>query len=398
MLHRIDLAREPLQRRSELLRLGQRDRGLLDRAIAQALARIRRNQSYFADRYPAPASEKGVYPILDNIEWTSGFWSGINWLAYQFSGDQDFRDPALRHVASFTRRIDQRIATDTHDLGFLYSPSCVAAVKATGDKTAQTTALKAAELLLQRYLPVAGIIQAWGDLNDPAQAGRMIIDCNLNLPLLYWASQVSGKARFANAADSHLAQAMKYLVRPDASTFHTFFMDPVSGAPRYGKTHQGYSDTSCWSRGQAWGILGFALNFRYHPDERMIATAARLANYFLNRLPDDLICAWDLVFADANTQRDSSAAATAACGLIELAGHLPETDPDRPVYAAAAIAIVQSLASRYTDTINVPGGGLIAHGVYHMPNKIGIDECCIWGDYFYLEALMRLAKIGELFW
>jgi unsaturated chondroitin disaccharide hydrolase len=226
----------------------------------------------------------------------------------------------------------------------------------------------------------------------------MIIDCNLNLPLLYWASEVTGDLSFTRAADSHIAQAARHIVRPDSSTFHTFFMDPVSGAPLGGKTHQGFSDNSCWARGQAWGISGFPLVHRYKADPDLIALSARLANYYLNRLPGDLVCCWDLVFTGPPHERDSSAAAIAACGLLELARALPLLDPDRAAYEAAALATVETLGTHYLLPLGEPGTGILAHGVYHMPNKVGVDEACLWGDYFFLEALVRLTRAWEPYW
>ena len=390
--------REPLRLAPALRERTPAGREPLDAILAAVLERIDRNLEVFTDAFPAPSSIDGVYPAIDNVEWTNGFWTGMLWLAYEASGEARYRQAAEAQVKTFKRRIDDGINVDHHDLGFLYSLSCVAAWKLTGDACARDTALQAADLLLERYLPAAGIIQAWGDLSDPAQAGRMIIDCNLNLPLLYWATEVTGDLDYARAADNHIAQAARYIVRPDSSTFHTFFMDPATGAPREGKTHQGFSDDSCWARGQAWGISGFPLVHRYKADPELIALSARLANYYLNRLPEDLICCWDLVFTGPPHERDSSAAAIAACGLLELARALPLLDPDRAAYEAAALATVETLGTRYLLPLGAPGSGVLAHGVYHMPNKVGVDEACLWGDYFFLEALVRLTRAWEPYW
>jgi len=390
--------RETLRRRSEFLAGGELPVWRIDEAIKTALHRIDRNIAACGARFPAPSSVNGVYPKIANVEWTSGFWTGMLWLAYELSGAERYRAAAASHTANYAERIDRHIATDTHDLGFLYSLSCVAAFKLTGDGVAHSAALGAANLLLARFLPVAGIIQAWGDLNDPAQTGRMIIDCNLNLPLLYWASDTTGDAKYRRAADCHIVQAARHLVRADASTFHTFFMDAKTGAPRYGRTHQGFSDESCWSRGQAWGIYGFPLVYRHNGNAALLSLAECLAGYFLNRLPEDLVCCWDLIFLGPPEPRDSSAAAIATCGLIELARQLPADHPDRAVYGRAARAIADSLITSYAASADDPGEGLIRHGVYHMPNKIGVDECCLWGDYFYLEALTRLRRDWELYW
>ncbi|RZT06210.1 unsaturated chondroitin disaccharide hydrolase [Duganella sp. CF402] len=373
-------------------------RARLDRAITNALAAVERNARHFGDQFPKPSSTGGIYPAMDNTEWTNGFWTGMLWLAYELSGKQEFRSVAETHVASFDLRQRERIATNHHDLGFLYSLSCVAGYQLTGSEQARNAALGAAELLLERYYPGAGIIQAWGDLNDPAQRGRMIIDCNLNLPLLYWASATSGDLRFRDAANRHIEQAARHIVRADGSTYHTFFFDADNGQPREGKTHQGYSDDSCWARGQAWGIAGFPLVARHNGDTRLLELGKVVANYYLNRLPPDGICYWDLIFTDGPEERDSSAAAVAACGLLELASRLPLLDPLRAEYEYAAAGMVITLSENYFNHDGVPGSGLLRHAVYHKPNRIGIDESCLWGDYFYLEALTRLSRIWEPYW
>ncbi|WKZ93673.1 glycoside hydrolase family 88 protein [Chimaeribacter arupi] len=370
----------------------------LEQAWATMLTRIDAGMAAFGDRFPSETCLHGHYQARDNVEWTPAFWSGQLWLAWEHSGNPAYRALAERHVVSFGRRIVQRIDTATHDLGFLYSLSCVCAWQLTGDRAARGIALLAAEALLERFNPQAGIIQAWGDLNDPAQRGRMIIDCNLNLPLLYWASAQSGDPRFADAARTHAGQAARYLVRPDSSTYHTFYMDTVTGEPRFGNTHQGYADDSCWARGQAWGILGFMLSWRYTGDAEMVRLAQRLADYFLQRLPEDGVCHWDLALLGTDALRDSSAAAIAVCGLLELSAALPAAGADRGRYEAAALHIMDSLTQTYLAAPQEPGTGLLKHSVYHLADNKGVDECCSWGDYFYMEALTRLTQVWQPYW
>lgn len=370
----------------------------LNGLIAAVLARIDRTLPQFTDHFPSPASESNFYAPIDNIEWTNGFWTGMLWLAWELSGKARYRETAEKHVLSFADRIDRRINVDHHDLGFLYTLSACAARQLTGSETGLKAGLEAARLLLDRFDPIADVIQAWGDMRDPNQRGRMIIDCNLNLPLLYWASAQTGEPHFADAANRHLAQARKLLVRPDGSTFHTFYIDTQTGAPRFGSTHQGYSDDSCWARGQAWGIYGFALGWRLTGDASLAELSAKLANYFLNRLPGDGICCWDLIFTDDNrTPRDSSAAAIAACGLLELANAMPLSHEAREGYASWAWHIVRTLGEHYLAPLD-GSNAVLLHAVYHMPNKAGVDEACIWGDYFFLEALMRLRHIWTPYW
>ncbi|HKS32635.1 MAG TPA: glycoside hydrolase family 88 protein [Enterobacteriaceae bacterium] len=370
----------------------------LGAARSHVLALIGRHLTEFGERFPAETCVKGYYPLTDNVEWTTSFWTGQLWLAWEMSGDATFREMAEKHVRSFGLRIAGRQDTNTHDLGFLYTLSCVAGWRLTGNRDARGFALQAAEALLERFHPKAQIIQAWGDLQDPEQAGRMIIDCNMNLPLLYWASEQTGDPRFASAAQAHVMQAAKYLIREDASTFHTYYMDVKTGEPRYGNTQQGYADDSCWSRGQAWGIYGFLLSYIYTGDASMITLSKRLANYFLNRLPEDHVCHWDLALVGTDALRDSSSAAIAACGLLELVKHLPVTDPDRERYQLWATEIVLSLSRHYVSGLDEPGNGVLKHSVYHLSSNKGVDECSSWGDYFYVEALARVTQSWKLYW
>lgn len=370
-----------------------------ERSIGFVLKQIDRNLTSFTEQFPDAASVGNMYPAIGNIEWTSGFWTGMLWLAYEVTGDDKYRRTAEIQLESYRERAEKRLYTDTHDLGFLYSLSCIAAYKLTGSGEAKRIALFAADLLMERYFGKAGIVQAWGALDDPEQQGRMIIDCNLNLPLLYWASEVTGDLKYYDAAASHIKQAAKYIVRSDASTFHTYYMDVQTGQPKRGSTHQGYADDSCWARGQAWGIYGFPLSYIYTGDAELLDLTKKLANYYLNRLPDDLIAYWDLIFVSGTEQeRDTSTGAIAACGMLELAKHLPVLDPERKLYENAALHTLKSLSDRYTAASQPESNGVLLHGVYNKPRGMGIGECNIWGDYYYFEALVRITRDWKLYW
>lgn len=345
----------------------------------------------------ASAEKAKIYPPVEKVDWTEGFWLGMLWLAYEATGDTEYRKAAEGLLPKFRTRLEQKVKTNTHDLGFLYSLSCVAAWKLTGNAEARSSALWAADLLYERYNRTAGIVQAWGALDDPAKQGRMIIDCNLNLPLLFWAAEETGVQWYADAAKDHLHHAMQYLVRPDASTFHTYFMDVHTGKPLRGTTHQGYSDTSCWARGQAWAMDGFALNARHMDDPDLLDIAQKTSIYFLNRLPEDYVCYWDLIFQPEDGQcRDTSAVSCAVCGLLEQLKYMPADDPLRKPWQNAVALMMRSLRENY---LTQPGqDGLLLHGVYNYPRGMGIDTQNLWGDYFYLEALVRLKKQWNPYW
>ena len=350
-------------------------------AVTAALSTIDANLAEFGDRYPGDTTVHDRYRLRPaNEGWTTSFWPGMLWLAHDLTGDESYLKAASGHVGSFAARIANLVDADTHDLGFLYTLSCVTAHRRTGNPQAHRAALAAADHLMTRVLEPAGIIQAWGDLRDPAQRGRTIIDSLMNTPLLFWAGQETGEARYAEAARRHTAQLRDHILRPDGSTYHTFYWDPVTGEPLRGETEQGHADDSCWARGQAWGIYGFALNHQHTGDPTLLDAARRCADRFLELLPPDGVPYWDLSLVDV--ERDSSAAAIAVCGLLSL--------PDEH-YQRAATRILGSLISSYTG-----GGGnaLLRHGVYDKPKGIGVDEGTLWGDYFYLEALTRVTRPG----
>ena len=374
----------------------QIDKAKLEEALREALKKISGNLPEFETSFPSHASVNNVYGKDDNtLGWNQGFWTGILWIAYELTGEEKYRNAAEAQIESYVNRIENRIDVNHHDMGFLYTPSCVAAYKLTGNKKAKKAAIMAADVLMERYHKKGGFIQAWGEIGSPEHY-RFIIDCLLNIPLLYWASEVTGDDKYEKAAYDHFNATANNIVRPDGSTYHTFYFDIETGLPKKGVTHQGDADDSCWARGQAWGIYGFMLTHIYKQDKRCVELFKRVSNYFLAKLPEDYVPFWDLIFTEADKQeRDSSAAAIAACGLIEGA-YTIEDKKEKELYMSAACRIINSLIDEYTTKNDEKSNGLLLHAVYGKPQGIGVDECNIWGDYFYMEALARLIK-GESF-
>ncbi|MEK5061424.1 glycoside hydrolase family 88 protein [Paenibacillus sp. FSL H7-0326] len=382
-------------------------------AFAAAISKVEGNLNGFKGGFPTSSTIGNVYALNvhgdtrdanpqkiqgANVGWTTGFWTGILCLTYEQTRDEQYLKTIEAHIDSFIDRIERKIDCNTHDIGFLYSLSCIAAYKLTGNEAAKSAALSAANHLMSRYVEAAGIIQAWGDMNDPNQRGRMIIDCLMNLPLLYWASEVTGESSFKDAAYAHAQNALKHIVRPDGTTYHTFFFDIDTGEALRGNTLQGHSDESCWARGQAWGIYGFVLTYLYTQDARFLEMGKLLANYFLNRCPDDLVAYWDLDFTDGSGEpRDSSSSSIAVCGLLELVKHLSDEEEQR-YYTNAAKKITKSMYDHYSSKKDAASNALLLHGVYFKKYNHGVDEANLWGDYFYLEALTRLTKDWQLYW
>lgn len=389
---------EPINRKAEYEAAGFLTREEVTAAMDRVADQVRCNMEYFGTRFPSSATRNQTYGVIDNIEWTDGFWTGLLWLCYEYTGDDAFKNLALKNVDSFLNRVEMRIELDHHDLGFLYSLSCVAGYKLTGSAEGRKAGLLAADKLMERFQEKGGFIQAWGELGARDNY-RLIIDCLLNIPLLHWAFLETGNPVYRNAAVRHYEAACNNVIRDDASAYHTFYFDPGTGEPLKGVTRQGYSDDSAWARGQAWGIYGIPLNYRYVKDDSAFNLFKGMTNYFLNRLPEDEVCYWDLIFTDGSNQsRDSSAAAIGVCGIHEMLKYLPEVESDKNTYRHAMHCILRSLMERYTAPEIKPGNPVLLHGVYSWHSGKGVDEGNIWGDYYYMEALMRFYKDWNLYW
>lgn len=375
----------------------------LEQALSDALDKIDYALPTFTDKFPNECSKNNVYAAIDNNDgrstWTTGFWTGILWHAYELTGDSKYKLVANGHVPTFYDRIYYKRGVNHHDMGFLFTPSCVAAYKLDGNVLGKEAALLAADHLISRYHESAGFIQAWGNVGADDNY-RLIVDCLLNIPLLYWASEVTGDSKYRDIAYQHFSTTVSVCYRPDGSTYHTYYFDKDTGIPLKGVTAQGASDDSTWSRGQAWGMYGPMLTYIYIKDQRALDTFISAANYYLAYLPADYVAYWDLSFSDgAYEPKDSSSASIAVCAMLEAIKHMDENDPQRRLYVNACHRIMNSLIDHYTTKDNPNANGLLLHGTYSKPGNSGIDEMTTWGDYFYMEALHRMLDPSwSLYW
>jgi unsaturated chondroitin disaccharide hydrolase len=375
----------------------------LDRAIADALKKIDYMIETMDGKYPSHASVNNVYKQNENKGggWNQGFYSGILWIAYDLTGDEKYKKLALSQIDEYHARIVDVFGQGNkmgHDVGFLFSLSCVAAYKHTGDEKARDVAIMAADHLRLRFCENGQFIKAWGDVKNPANH-RLIVDCLMNIPLLYWASDVTGDESYRDAAYRHFRTTVEYAIRENGSSFHTFYFDFDTGAPLRGVTKQGKSDDSCWSRGHAWVIYGMMLTHKYIDDPDAVEICRAAVKYYLNRLPADFVPYWDLEFTDDDgEEKDSSAASIALCGMLELLKKLPAGE-EHDIIENVICNSMNSLYENYSTKDNDESNGILLHAVYSKPDKVGIDECNIWGCYFYMECLARMKKKDwQLYW
>ncbi|WOO87043.1 glycoside hydrolase family 88 protein [Mollicutes bacterium LVI A0039] len=337
---------------------------------------------------PSESSVNQSYVKGNTHEWTCGFWVGISWLIYENTNDQFFYEKALALTDVLIDRLDRDINLDHHDIGFLYSLSIVPAYYHTNDSKYLKSIQKAADKLISRFHNNGEFIQCWGTLGDPDEY-RLIIDSLLNMPFLFTSSKLLGDPKYANIATKHYNTVFKNIIRDDYTTYHTYYFDVVTGKPKFGKTAQGYSNDSCWSRGQAWAIAGICFNQEYL-NNNQDDDFNNLLNVFKNNIPDDGVVYWDFAFNDNNpSAKDTSANSIVACGLLERAKYVD--DVRKQEYINMASELVLSVMNNYSNR-NLDVDTIVSGCTYSFPQGIGVDEACLWGDYYYLEALTRLSN------
>jgi unsaturated chondroitin disaccharide hydrolase len=342
-----------------------------------------------ADGYP-DYTENGKWKFQGPDEWTAGYFPGMLWKIYE----QTHETAWLKRA----RRWTEPIAAFRHDerdlnFGLLFKPTFTEGYRLTGDENYRQMALEAAANQAKRYIPEGKYLPSWGRLGDPKEQGFIIIDSLIDMSLLFWAAQEEHNPFLFDVAHNNSLVILQATVRKDGSSIQVVELDPQTGHKRRDLSKQAYSINSCWSRGQGWGIYAFAEIYQYTRDYRFLKAAQRMADYYLAHAPSDLIPYWDFLAPNIpNDVRDSSAAALVASGLLELARLV--TDPSRQEsYHEAALKIVDSLTRNYLASGEARNNGrILMHGTLHKPAGIGVDESLIFGDYYYLEALLKLLR------
>ena len=335
-------------------------------------------------------SKEGTYDDSNVIWWTNGFWPGILWLAYRADKDESFRKIAEECEERLDEVLNNYIHTD-HDAGFMWSLSAIADYKITGNERSRVRGLIAANFLAGRFNPQAKFIRAWNWQKDYA-----IIDCMMNLPLLYWASETLDDPRYKYVAMQHADTVLESFFRKDGSVNHIVEFDPHTGEVKSIPQGQGARPDSAWARGSAWAIYGMALSYKYTGEMRYLDAAKRIAHFFIANLPEDNVCYWDFrVDINEDTPRDTSAASCAVCGLLELSKHVEPCE--KALYYNNAIKIVKGLTDKYA-VLDASRQEMLLEGTGHFPENKNINVGLIYGDYFYMEAIERLCGRDKLFW
>jgi unsaturated chondroitin disaccharide hydrolase len=337
---------------------------------------------------PLPRTfEHGKLVTIPSRDWTSGFFPGSMWYLFEATGDAKWRASAEKFTALLA---PEQHNTKTHDVGFILYCSYGNGLRLTGNETYKSILLNGAKSLSTRFNPTVGCIKSWdhgvGNFTYP-----VIIDNMMNLELMFWAARNGPAERYRDIALRHADTTLAHHFRADNSSFHVVDYDPATGKVLKRVTHQGTADDSAWARGQAWGLYGYTVMYRETKDTRYLAQAQKIAAFVMNhpRLPADKVPYWD--FDDVkipNAPRDSSAAAIICSALLELRGYVDAATAAG--YTTFAEAQLRSLASpAYLAEPGTNGGFLLKHATGNHPKNSEIDTPLNYGDYYFLEALIR---------
>ena len=336
------------------------------------------------------STENGQWKPVHIHWWTNGFWPATMWQMYLATKDELYRDEAIRAEKMLdVNLLDFEVLS--HDVGFMWLIQSGVRYALEGNKDSYARTMKAAQHLACRYNP-NGFIRAW---NGEGRQGWAIVDCMMNLPLLYWASEVTGDPRFRLIAMKHADTAMQVFVRPDGSCNHIIIFDAETGEVLDNPAGQGYASGSSWSRGQAWALYGFTLSYLHTGKQEYLDTAKRVANYFISQITDDYIPRCDFRQPAEPVLKDDTAGTVAAAGLLVLAQQLPELEA--VTYYDVAVKMLRAMEKEDINwELNDPALLTRCTAAYHdIPGR---HMTMNYADYYFVEAINMLRGQKMLFW
>ena len=337
--------------------------------------------------YPRSINKEGALWTSNYKWWCSGFYPGSMWYVYEYTGDEKIKELALEYQAGLE---PLRFRKDDHDIGFQLMCSYGNCLRLTEDQTCVPVLIDGANSLASRFDPEVGCTRSWsfGKWSFP-----VIVDNMMNMELLLKAAELGGSDTLKNVALAHARTTMKNHFREDKSCFHLVDYNPETGEVVGKQTVQGLADDSAWARGQAWGLYGFTMVYRFCKEQDILDHAIAIAEYLLPRLPEDGVPFWDYDSAEIpNDVRDASAAAIMASGLIELSQYVDAEKAER--YLATAEKMLRTLASEeYLCAEGEDYGFLLKHSTGNKNTDSEVDVPLTYADYYFLEALIRWSRL-----
>lgn len=370
-----------------------------DRKWAELIAeKIKKKVSVVAERNKHKIPYTTVNGVFDDCSeknicwWTNGFWGGILWQLYHATNLDMYKDIALENEHKLDANLMDYSGMD-HDSGFKWLLTAVANYRLTGNKESKNRGILAADNLAGRFNLAGSFIRAWNDNGDGSKAGWAIIDCMMNLPLLYWAYDETNDPRYLQIAVMHANTAQKYFIREDGSSNHIVEFNPVTGdfVRTYGG--QGYAEGSSWTRGQSWALYGFTLSYLHTKKKEYLETAEKIADYVLSCVPETGLMPVDFKQPEDCSYEDSTAAAITACGLLELEKLVPGKSK---IYKQGAMKLLKALDEKSSNW-SLEADNILEKctAAYHDKEH---EFSIIYGDYYFIEAIWKLTDQETFMW
>ena len=373
--------------------------GFAKEILAKVDAKMSKVALRSRNKLPDGVDANGVHidnSQIDPNKWTNGFFGGLCAMLYKHTGNEEYLKTLESNEKLLDKALYEKYDNLHHDVGFMWYLTSGAKYRLTKDDASRKRCFYAAATLMGRFVSGGNFIKAW---NVERAYNWTIIDCMMNLPLLYWASEEFGDDRYKRVAIAHADNALATHIRPDGSVAHIVEHDRETGEAVCTHGGQGYGVGSSWSRGQSWALYGFAISYMHTGDEKYLDAAKRVANYFIANCCDDWIPRLDFRSPAEPIYYDTTAGACAACGLLELAKLLPEHEGG--MYAFAAVKMLRAITEKFAnfdpETDDMINGGSISYPTPEKPNaKTHIS--IIYGDFFYTEAILKLLGSDFFMW
>ncbi len=364
----------------------------IDNKLSKVAVRSRNKIPYTA--------ENGVHDdmmVKDPAWWTNGFWAGMMWMMYNHTKNEEYKITA-ENAEVLMDKAFENFDSLHHDVGFMWHLMSGASYRLTDNKKSRTRNLYAASLLASRYNIDGDFIRAWPNWDEEDHSGWSIIDCMMNIPLLYWATKETGDERYKKVAMAHADMAIRDHIRPDGSVIH--IVEHNTDKVEFVKAHggQGYDENSCWSRGQAWAVYGTILSYIHTGKQEYLDAAIKTANYYIaNCQATDYLTIVDFRGPSEPVYYDSTAGVCAACGLLEIAKYVSETESK--MYTDTAIKLLKATDSEFCD-YDENTDSLVLKGTerYPLTSQKGVHIPIIYGDFFFVEAMLKLKGEEFLIW
>lgn len=343
---------------------------------------------------PYTTDENGNYQPVENdiCWWTNGFWGGLMWLMYQETHDELFKEIAQETEEMLDKSFEEYYGLH-HDVGFMFMPTAVADYRLTGNEKSRKRALLAANLLAGRFNIAGYFLRAWNDLPGEDTRGWAIIDCMLNLSLLYWASRETNDPRYEHIAVAHADNVMEHFIRENGSSIHIGEFNPQKGGFVKSHTGQGYNEESAWSRGQGWAVYGFMLSYEKTGKKEYLETAVRVADFILENIREDFEVPIDFCQPKEEKWLDNCGACIIAGGMLKLSDAL---GVEGQKYFDCGAGIIKNITEKYADFGNECDAIVQnCNSAYHVENY---NMTMNYADYYYLEAILKLEGKDYKMW